>query len=159
MKKLKLYVETSVWNFIFAEDAPEMKEITKTFFALIKEGTYEVYASDVVLDEIDRAPHPKKEKLMELINQVGPIVFELTPESEELAQQYIKRKIIPANKVEDALHIAIATVAEIDAVITWNYKHLANLRKEEFFQSVNLEFGYLKKIEIITPMEVIGDEM
>jgi len=52
----------------------------------------------------------------------------------------------------------IATVAELDAVVTWNYQHLANLRREELFQSVNLEFGYLKRIEIITPMEVIGDE-
>ena len=96
---------------------------------------------------------------MGLFSQVEPIMFQLSPEADELAKQYVKRKIITENKIEDALHVAIATVAELDAVITWNYKHLANLRREELFQSVNLEFGYLKKIEIITPMEVIGDEI
>ena len=44
MRKLKLYIETSAWNFFFADDAPEMREITKTFFALIKKGSYEIYA-------------------------------------------------------------------------------------------------------------------
>lgn len=158
MKKLKLYIETSTWNFIYADDAPEKKEITKTFFALTKEGSYEIYISEVVLREFDKAPSQKKDQLMKLINQFKPIVVETTPDAEMLAQNYVKRKIVPENKIEDALHVGIATVAELDAVVTWNYQHLANLRREELFQSVNLEFGYLKRIEIITPMEVIGDE-
>ena len=190
MRKLKLYIETSTWNFFFTEDAPQLREITKNFFALIGKGSYEIYASEVVLKEIAKAPLPRREELMGLIRQSDPSVFELgtvmklvehisidlssirdskivklfrdralTKEAEELAQQYIKQKIVPENKIEDALHIAIATVAEIDAVVTWNYKHLANLRREELFQSVNLGSGYLKKIEIVTPMEVIGDEI
>ena len=158
MKKLKLYIETSTWNFIFADDAPEKKEITKTFFALTKKGSYEIYISEVVLREFDKAPSQKKDQLMELINQFAPAMVEMTQDAETLAQNYIKRKIVPEHKIEDALHIGVATVAELDAVVTWNYQHLANLRREELFQSVNLEFGYLKRIEIITPMEVIGDE-
>ena len=45
---------------------------------------------------------------------------------------------------------------ELDAVVTWNYKHLANIRKAELFFGVNLEQGFHKKVEIITPWEVIG---
>ena len=159
MKKLKLYIETSTWNFIYADDAPEKKEITKTFFSLVKKGIYEIYISEVVLREFDKASSQKKDQLMSLINQFKPIVVETTPDAGALAQNYVKRKIIPENKIEDALHVGIATVAELDAVVTWNYQHLANLRREELFQSVNLEFVYLKRIEIITPMEVIGDEI
>ena len=80
-------------------------------------------------------------------------------EAEKLADTYLTRAIVPMAKRDDALHIAIATVFEIDAVITWNYRHLANIRKAELFYSVNLESGYPKRIEIITPLEVISDEI
>jgi len=50
MKKPQLYLETSVWNFYFADDAPEKKEITHTFFKKIKKGEYEIFVSDVVIE-------------------------------------------------------------------------------------------------------------
>ena len=50
--------------------------------------------------------------------------------------------------------MAIATATEMDALVTWNFQHLANLRKSELFNGVNLEKGYTKKLEMITPMEV-----
>ena len=68
----------------------------------------------------------------------------------------MEQGIIPDKKAEDALHVAIATLEELDAVVTWNYKHLANIRKSELFYSVNLSRGFHKKVEIITPWEVIG---
>lgn len=66
----------------------------------------------------------------------------------------MEAKIVPAKKVEDALHVAIATVSGLDAVISWNFDHLANLRKADLFNSVNMLHGYNKRIEIVTPMEV-----
>jgi len=62
--------------------------------------------------------------------------------------------IVPQDKRDDAFHVAIATASEMDALITWNYQHLANLRKSELFNAVNLERGYTKRLEIVTPMEV-----
>ena len=156
MKKLKLYIETSTWNFVFADDSPEKMDTTKEFFELARRGVYEVYISEVVQAEINRAPEAIKNKLLRLIEQIEPIVLKLTTEAEDLADIYIKRKIIPDKKIEDALHVAIATLEEVDAVVTWNYKHLANIRKAELFFGVNLEQGFHKKVEIITPWEVIG---
>lgn len=80
--------------------------------------------------------------------------MEITGEADELAKSYMSRGIVPEKKEDDALHVAIATVAEMDALGTWNYQHLANLRKAELFHSVSLEMGYFKKLEIVTPMEV-----
>ncbi len=156
MKKLKLYIETSTWNFVFADDSPEKMATTKEFFDLVRRGVYEIYISEVVQAEINRAPGGIKNKLSQLIEEIEPIVLKLTVEAENLAEIYIKRKIIPDKKVEDALHVAVATVEELDAVVTWNYKHLANIRKAELFFGVNLEQGFHKKVEIITPWEVIG---
>lgn len=156
MKKLKLYIETSTWNFVFADDSPEKMAITKEFFDLVRKGVYDVYISDVVLVEINRAPENIKKKLLGLIEQIEPTILELTTEAENLADLYIKRKIIPDKKAEDALHVSIATIKELNAVVTWNYKHLANIRKADLFFGVNLEQGFRKKVEIITPWEVIG---
>ena len=158
MRKLKLYIETSVWNFFFADDAPEKRDITKGFFESVKKGLYEVFVSEVVLREINNAPENKKNQLVKLIEQCSPASLDAVEEAEKLADIYLNREIIPAAKREDALHVGIATVFEMDAVVTWNYRHLANLRKAELFYSANLEAGYFKKIEIITPMEVVSDE-
>ena len=156
MKKLKLYIETSTWNFVFANDSPEKMAITKEFFDLVHKGVYTIYISEVVLAEVSRAPERIKTRLLGLIERVEPVVLKVSAEAEDLANVYVKRKIIPEKKVEDALHVAIATLEELDAVVTWNYKHLANLRKTELFFGVNLEQGFHKKVEIVTPWEVIG---
>ena len=156
MKKLKLYIETSTWNFVFAEDAPEKMAIAKEFFNLVAKGVYEIYASEVVMAEVNRASADIKTKLIGLINKHKPVMLDLTQDAERLADTYMERRIIPEKKVEDGLHVAIATLEELDAVVRWNYQHLANLRKSELFYSVNLSRGFHKKVEIITPWEVVG---
>ena len=85
MRKLKLYIETSVWNFFFADDAPEKRDITRQFFASIEEGPYEIYISEVVIREISNAPEPKKTMLFNLVNKYNPAELEITQEANELA--------------------------------------------------------------------------
>lgn len=154
MRKLKLYLETSVWNFYFADDAPEKRDITKVFFDSLREDPYEIFVSEVVIKEINDAPQPKKKALLDLINKYAPIELEITEEANELTEFYMDHGIVPKGKRDDAFHVAIATAAEMDAVISWNYQHLVNLRKAELFNGVNLEKGYTKRLEIVTPMEV-----
>ena len=158
MKQLELYLETSTWNFLFADDAPDKRDITKTFFKVLEHGSYKIYISEVVVAEITRAPQVKRNLLENALRRYAPLELKVTPEAEKLAREYVARGIIPARKYEDGLHVAIATVTQLDAVITWNYQHLANLGRSERFYSVNLEHKYFKRIELITPMEVTGDE-
>ncbi|MBZ0166810.1 MAG: type II toxin-antitoxin system VapC family toxin [Candidatus Omnitrophica bacterium] len=158
MRKLKLYIETSAWNFYFSDDAPEKKEVTIEFFGLVEKGIYDIYLAQVVLDEIDEAPEPIKAKLMGLIQKYQPIELESDQEAEALAKLYMDKGAIPAKKEEDALHVAIATVHEMDVLVTWNYKHLANVKKAELLQSINLSEGYTKLLTITTPMGVMTDE-
>ena len=158
MRKLKLYLETSTWNFYYADDAPEKRDVTKEFYELIFQGVYEIYISEVVLEEINKAPSAKQDKLKYLIERSAPFSLEVLKEAEDLAQAYLNKGIIPVQKKEDALHLGIATVWEMDALITWNYRHLANMRKSELVHVVNLESGYTKQLQIITPMEVSNYE-
>jgi hypothetical protein len=158
LRKLKLYLETSVWNFYYADDAPEKREVTIDFFELVEREMYEIYIAQVVLDEIEEAEEPVRRKLMALINKFQPVELDSTQEAEGLARKYLENKVIPEKKEEDALHVGIATVHEMDVLVTWNYRHLANVRKAELLQSINLSEGYTKPLVITTPMGVMTDE-
>lgn len=158
MRKLKLYLDTSVWNFYYADDAPEKKEITRQFFENLKAGYYQIYSSAVVIQEIENADEKTRSELSVLLEEYKPIMLEVDDEIDELAGIYINEGIVPERKWDDALHIAIATVNEMDGLVSWNYRHLANLNKKEKVRAVNIMHGYLKELEMITPMEVIDDE-
>ncbi len=71
-----------------------------------------------------------------------------------LANVYITDKIIPPRKIEDALHIAYSVVHEIDILLSWNFKHLANIKKEKQVQLLNQKYEYNYPFRILTPLEV-----
>lgn len=159
MKKIEIYLDTSVINFLFADDAPEKRDITIDFFNnYVKTGIYEVFISPVVIDEINKTQDNKKKSLLlDVITDYNIKILDISENSEEienLAYNYIDQKIIPERKIEDALHIAICTVFNIDILLSWNYKHLANINKESKIISYNLLEGYSKNLKIITPIEV-----
>lgn len=163
MRKLSIYLDTSVINFLFADDAPEKQEITVDFFDhYVLPEVYEVYVSVVVIDEISRTKDDhKREMLLATLREYNIKVVSIEErinEIEELAKSYIERGIIPEKKMEDALHIAICTVFEMDVLLSWNYKHLANVNKERLILSANLLEGYSKQFRMATPMEVMYEE-
>ncbi len=127
MKKLKLYLETSIWNFLFAEDSPEKKLITEEFFNDIVLKKYEIFISAIVIEEISNADDKKQKLLLGLIKKYQPSILEINEEVKDLSERYIINGAIPKSKPADALHAAISAVFEMDALISWNFKHLANL--------------------------------
>jgi hypothetical protein len=75
-----------------------------------------------------------------------------------LSAQYIKQKVVPENKLFDALHVAVCTVFEIDFLVSWNFKHLANINRERKFTAVNLSLNYNYPFRIVTPENLFNDE-
>lgn len=71
----------------------------------------------------------------------------------ELAEEYIKEGIVPEKFKNDAIHIAIATVNNIDALVSWNFKHLVNIKTREEVNLINKNKGF-KSIQIIAPPEL-----
>jgi hypothetical protein len=84
-------------------------------------------------------------------------LFPVSDEARELALSYIRHGALSEDMENDALHIALATIAEVDAMVSWNFKHVVNLGKIRVYNGVNLERGY-RPIEIRTPKEVIQVE-
>ena len=151
-RPLKLYLDTSIPNFLFAEDAPEERKVTESLFREPIQSRYGFYISGVVLRELEKAPADKARRLMEAVR--GMKVLELTEESERLAMEYLKSGALPKSSEEDARHIAVATVHNLDAVVSWNFKHLVNIRRIKSVNVVHDQMGS-KHMEIISPREVV----
>ena len=71
-----------------------------------------------------------------------------------LANKYLEEGIIGEKYRSDCQHIAIATIFNIDVLVSWNFKHIVNLNKIKQFNSINLREGY-KELEIRSPKELI----
>jgi predicted nucleic acid-binding protein len=156
-RKLKLYFDTSIFNFAFAEDALDKMSVTLKLIEEVKAGKYDVYISQIVLREIGEALEKKAGKLINLINDIQPLELEFNAECYELASEYIKRGIIPKKYEDDAFHIAVASVNDLDALISWNFQHIVKLKTKKEVVGTNLLMGY-KEIEIYSPMEVVNND-
>ena len=149
---MKIYLETSVINFLFAEDAPKKMKITQEFFNVIDE--YEVFISDIVLLEIEQATEQKKEMLSNIISKYKMRALESSEQIENLAKVYVKEGIIPKKYYNDALHIAIATKYKMDAIVSWNLTHIVKFKTKFQVKIINEKLKE-KDVIICTPEEMV----
>lgn len=162
MSKAKIYLDTSVINFLFHDDTPEKQAATVDFFEnYIKTGVYETYVSQFVIQEINQTQsEEKRNKLLKALteNFIEVLTISDYNEIENFANALLKEGILPPSKLFDALHIAVCVVYEIDYLASWNYKHLANVNKERKVLSLAYKMNYLRSIRIITPLELMSHE-
>jgi hypothetical protein len=149
MKKIRIYADTSVVGGCFD---PEFKEWSNGLLLDFQRGVFQLILSVLVDAEIQGAPDEVK-KIYIKFRQSAVEIAELTLESIELANAYIEHKILSPNFINDARHIAIATVSNADLLVSWNFHHVVNFEKTLKFNAVNMEMGY-KPILIYSPMEV-----
>ena len=154
MRIPKIYLETSVLNFVFADDAPDKRSDTLKLFEEIKNGRYCPFTSIYVTEETDKATEDKRKKMYEVVLDYKIDILQKTNEIKQLADIYVNEGIIPKRYVMDALHIAAATINNIDAIISWNFEHIVKRKTIIMTESVNLRNGY-KKVEIYSPAQVV----
>lgn len=158
--KPSVYLDTSVINFLFADDAPQLRDLTAQFFdQSIAVGVYDVCISQYVTAEIGKTMDGlKKAQLLQVIADYDlRLIQDESPEIPALAQQYVDVGIVPQKKTDDALHVAFCTVRKLDYLASWNFKHLANVNRERRFLMLNQTLGYLHQFRIVTPEMLISD--
>ena len=156
MKKLKLYIETSVWNFLLADDTPDLQDFTLKFFKEIKAGEYDIYISDLVITEINRTKDEiKRDRLLDVLNQYHPIILPFNDEAVLFTENLMKNEVVPLKYRDDAVHISYAVVNELDVLVSWNLTHIVKLKTKVKVNALAALDGY-KGILISTPEEVIG---
>jgi len=150
-KKIKVYLDTSVISALFDDRNPERQDLTKRFFDKIE--SFKVYISEVVLAEIDATKDVQvKGKLRN--TAVSFEVLSIDEGTRKLANEYVKHSAIPAEYSEDALHIAISTLNEIDYLLSWNFRHIVKVKTRRIVNMVNLSLDY-PDLKIATPAELI----
>jgi hypothetical protein len=165
MKKLKIYLDTSIINFLVVDDSPEYRRETEIFFAnVVSTNKVDTYISKVVTEEINNTKDINlRNILFENLNNYKNIMTLLPDDIKAneiniLAEKYIKHRIIPERKLADALHIAYAAVFEMDILLSWNFKHLANINKEQQILIINKLYGYNYPFRMANPLEVQYNE-
>jgi len=152
MKKQKIYLETTLFNYYLDGDRDAHAD-TVRLFGEIRAGKYEAYTSETVTDELDKAPSPKREMMSDLIKRYGITTLALNDIIDELADLYIENKIIPKKYRTDGVHIAYAVVNKLDCIISMNLRHIVKDKVKKLVNAANILRGY-KPIEIISPKDM-----
>ena len=153
MKKLKVYLETTVFNWYFEPEREFYNDIRR-FFEEIAAGKFEAYASDYVVEELLKTQGERQKKMLELLNESCAFVLGKSEEAEYLASQYVAHKVISEKHSYDRLHVACAAVNGMDAIVSFNFSHINRLSTKEKTDLVNRLNGY-PAVPIVLPMEVI----
>jgi len=151
--RLRVYIDTSVVGGYFDD---EFEDVTKLFFDRIFKKDFLVYFSEISETELSLAP----DFVQDLKSKIPSDCYrylDLDDESRHLAQTYINEKVLGKASLDDAYHIAIATVNRLDVLVSWNFKHIVNYDKIKLFNSINLRLGY-PLIEIRSPKEFVKYE-
>ena len=156
IEKLRLYLETTVFNYYFDEDRLGHEDVLRLFEA-IKAGKYEAYTSSYVMQELEQAPEPKRANMLALIEDYQLNILNTSSKIRRLGELYIERGIIPASHLFDSLHVALASVYELDCIVSYNFHHINRNKTRIMTANINKEEGY-GGIMIITAEEVLDNE-
>jgi predicted nucleic acid-binding protein len=151
--KPRIYTDTSVLGG--CEDE-EFRDASRRLIDAFVGGELILVLSELTLRELEIAPEAVVRSLAR-VPEAHIELISVSAEAEELAAWYVREGALGANMRADALHIALATVARVDVLVSWNFKHIVNLKRIHAYNAVNLKRGY-PLLEIRTPREVPGDE-
>jgi len=156
MNRPRVYVETTIPSFYHeSRTAPAIisrRDWTREWWATAP-PRYELVVSPAVIHELSSGPAENREAWLELVRELP--VLSVNPAIAEIVQAYIDHKLMPADPVGDALHLAIASYHKCDFLITWNCRHLANANKFGHIRRINTLLGLFVPA-LVTPLELIG---
>jgi hypothetical protein len=149
----RIYTDTSV---IGGCEDEEFRVHSRRLMDAFVRGDLTLVLSELTLRELVPAP-PAVRDVLAAVPDGHIEVVRLTPAADELARSYLAEGILKANMLADAQHIAMATIANVDALVSWNFRHVVNLPRIHAYHGVNARLGY-PTIEIRSPREVLADE-
>lgn len=150
---MRIYVDTSVFGGCYD---PEFEIWSNRLIDLFIAGKYKAVISEVSEFELKYAPAEIKRVLLKIPKSNCEVV-RLTEEAKRLSKLYMKEKIVTEKSLVDTQHIAVATVQQVDVLVSWNFKHIVNFDKIRLYNAVNLKYGY-KILEIRNPRDLTDEK-
>lgn len=159
MRKLKIYLDTSVISYLYQKDVPEKMQVTLKFWELLKRQVYEVYISDIVINEIKECDGEKLKILLDYLDQIDYNIIETDENTVELAEKFIDFGILKQKSFDDCQHISAAILAGCDIITSWNFKHIVNVKTVRGVKVITTLEGY-KDLLIYPPSVLVeGEEL
>lgn len=151
--KQSLYLETSVVGAYLDNGEPFRRDLTIRWWER-EMPDYRAVVSLLVARELERVPEPHRTGYLKLVSALEQV--ELTDEAAILAEGYVARGIFHRKYLADALHTALASVHKIDYLVTWNFGHLANVRRQARIRLFNTAAGFFVPM-IVTPEFLVSE--
>ncbi|GHU39340.1 hypothetical protein FACS1894190_03470 [Spirochaetia bacterium] len=157
MKKLKLYLDTSIISYLDQQDSPEKMTETHRFWDQLKAGVYSVVLSDVDIIEIDGCEEEKRDKLKNYLKDIEYELIKSEPKAVDIASRIVDLGILKQKSFDDCRHIANAIVSGCDAIVSWNFKHIVNHKTMIGIKAITALEGY-SDLLIYSPPSLIEGE-
>lgn len=148
--KQRLYFDTSIFGGVFDE---EFEEPTLQLFERLKLSQIICVYSSLTENELIKAPVMVRDYFKSLPK--GNLEYiRVHTDAVSLAKQYIDAKVVGQTSFDDCVHIAMATIHQVDILVSWNFKHIVNVYRIRGYNDINLKNGY-SQIEIRSPRELV----
>jgi len=148
----RTYVDASVFGGVYDD---EFADESRAFFQQAEQGRFAILTSALVADELEKAPSDVRNLFDRLLPQLE--VIAVSESAVTLQTAYVSAGIITPRWSDDALHVALATVAGADLIVSWNFRHIVHFEKAPLYNAVNRLHGY-REVAIHSPNEVIAYE-
>ena len=151
--KSSTYLETSVIGAYLDNGEPFRRDLTIRWWEH-ELSEYRAVISPLVISELDRLSEPHRSAYLKLVQGLEQV--ELAEEAAILAEGYVSRGIFHRKYIADALHVAVASFHKIDYLVTWNFGHLANVRRQARLRLFNTAAGFFVPM-IVTPEFLVSE--
>ncbi len=155
--KLRFYLDTSVIGALCDPGPEERVAATRRLFDGLRRDLWDGFVSVLVLEEVSRAPVSVRQTIESELTKTPLLVLEESDASLALARAYIDSGAIPQQYEDDARHVAVATVNDVQVIVSWNFRHMVNVERKRRLNSVNVREGF-PLIDLISPWEVGYEE-
>lgn len=156
--KPKIYLETTIISYLSARPSRDIvviahQQITQEWWDRHRHN-FDLYVSQLVVQEARAGDAEAAERRLKMLTEFA--LLELNNQALQLAHSLVEKSALPQSAVEDALHIALATVHGMDYLLTWNCRHIANAATRNRIVKLCRYKGY-EPPTICTPEELLGD--
>ena len=157
-RKIKVYLDTSVISYLDQQDAPERMRETREVWERIKARKYDIFISDVVLRELgDCKEEAKRDILFGHLKEIDYKLVSVDERAVQLAEKFIEAGVLKQKNLDDCQHIAAAILSDCDIIVSWNFRHIVNVRTIRGIKVITTVEGY-KDLLIYPPSALLDEE-
>jgi len=148
----RVYLETSYFSMCVTSRTDDLdvgRRASSKLWWQTQAKHHDLFISPEVVRELSAPAFPSRDLALVMLR--GLTVLEFTTEVVELAEVLVRERAMPAPAVEgDALHLAVAIIHQMEYILTWNVKHLANPNKRTHLAVLCMRLG-LAPPQLVTP--------